>query len=86
MSNGLQSYRDLGWELCVNDDPDEPWHNDCPKCGERSVTTVWHLWERYDTVDDDACARCPRPLQDTHDIELYWCPNGHMWLIDVGRG
>ena len=69
------TYEDLGWELCVNDDPDEPHHDECPKCGERSVTTVWHLWERH---GDNACRRC-RPLKDTYDIELYWCANGHMW-------
>lgn len=68
----IESYRDLGWDLIINDQPDEPWHNDCPKCGKLSVTTEWHLWERGDKLDD------------TYDIELYWCPDGHMWAIDMG--
>jgi len=83
MSNRVQSYRDLGWELCVNDDPDEPAQLECSDCGALSVATVWHLWERYGEAH---CACCRRPLLDTRDIELYWCPNGHMWAIDMGSG
>ncbi|WP_100484168.1 hypothetical protein [Mycobacteroides abscessus] len=71
----VESFEDVGWEVCDNYEPDAAWVDlDCPRCDGRWVTTHWQTWSNDDT-------------DEWTNVDFYWCANGHMWTyVDSSQG